>query len=163
MARHGIAESVIRDNGPHYSSEQRPRKKTVQTAKRILYTAKAKNKDPYLSLLEYRNTPVGNLKSPAQLLMSRRLRSILPATAKQLQSQVTCQQTVRERREVCQHRQQAYYNRSARPLPHLPVGAPIRFWQEDGSWKPAMVTRPADTDRSYRIKTREGQTCRRNR
>jgi hypothetical protein len=46
--------------------------------------AKADKRDPYLSLLEYRNTPVDNFKSPAQLLMSRRLRSILPSTNQQL-------------------------------------------------------------------------------
>ncbi|KAJ8382942.1 hypothetical protein SKAU_G00037200 [Synaphobranchus kaupii] len=148
MAQHGIAESVISENGacyslgefrhftetwgfthtttsPHYPQSNGLAEKTVQTAKRILYKAKAENKDPYLSLLEYRNTPVDNLKSQAQLLMSWRLRLILPATAKQLQPQVTCQQTVHKRREVCQHRQQAYYNRSARPLPHLPVGVPM--------------------------------------
>ncbi|XP_060769073.1 uncharacterized protein K02A2.6-like [Neoarius graeffei] len=116
FAHHGIAETVISDNGPCYSSEEFRRfantwgfthtttspcypqsnglaKKTVQTAKRmldkarqvylysafhtqwqfnVLYrgNAKAGNRDPYLALLEYRNTPVDNLRSPAQLLMS---------------------------------------------------------------------------------------------
>uniref|UniRef100_A0A0E9RI96 Uncharacterized protein n=1 Tax=Anguilla anguilla TaxID=7936 RepID=A0A0E9RI96_ANGAN len=36
--------------------------------------AHAQRSDPCLSLLEYRNTPVDGLRSPAQLLMSRRLR-----------------------------------------------------------------------------------------
>ena len=95
--------------------------------------------------------------------MSRRLRSILPTTAKQLQPQVVSQQAVRERREICQQRQQLYFNRTARPLPHLPEGTPIRFRQQDGSWTPATVTRPAHTDRSYHIPTSGGQTYRRNR
>ena len=186
MARHGIPESIISDNGPcyssgefrlfaeswgfthtttspHYPQSNGLAERTVQTAKSILDKAKAENKDPYLSLLEYRNTPVDNLKSPAQLLMSRRLRSILPATAKHLQPQIASQQAVHERREVCQQRQQAYYNRSARPLPQLPTGAPIRFRQEDGSWRPATVMHPAHTDRSYHIQAGEGQTYRRNR
>ena len=128
MARHGIPESIISDNGPcyssgefrlfaeswgfthtttspHYPQSNGLAERTVQTAKSILDKAKAENKDPYLSLLEYRNTPVDNLKSPAQLLMSRRLRSILPATAKHLQPQIASQQAVHERREVCQHKQ----------------------------------------------------------
>ncbi|KAI4880495.1 hypothetical protein NFI96_000640, partial [Prochilodus magdalenae] len=123
FARHGIPETVISDNGPCYSSTEfrsfsgawdfrhittSPRyprsnglaKRTVQTAKHILDKAKAENIDHYLGLLEHRNTPVDNLNSPAQLLMSRRLRSILPTTAKQLQPQVACQEAVRERREV---------------------------------------------------------------
>ncbi|CAI5681852.1 unnamed protein product [Oreochromis niloticus] len=186
MARHGIPESVISDNGPcyasskfqqfakswsfthtttspHYPQSNGLAEKTVQTAKKLLDKAKAEHKDPYLSLLEYRNTPVDNLKSPAQLLMSRRLRSILPATPKQLEPQVVCQQTVRERREVCQQRQQTYFNRAARPLPQLYPGTPVRFRQQDGSWKPAVVTRCADTSRSYNITTDTGQVYRRNR
>lgn len=105
MFRHGIPDTVVSDNGPPYSSSEfkifaeswgfthtttsphYPQsnglaEKYVQISKRILDKAKAENKDPYLSLLEYRKAPVDNLKSPAQLLMSRRLRSILPATPK---------------------------------------------------------------------------------
>lgn len=186
FARHGIAETVISDNGPCYSSEEfrrfanawdfthtttSPRypqsnglaEKTVQTAKRILDKAKAGNTDPYLALLEYRNTPVDNLQSPAQLLMSRRLRSILPATSRHLKPQVASQRAVQNRRKACQHRQQAYFNRGTRPLPHLPAGTPIRFRQEDGSWRPATVTQHAHTHRSYHIQTEDGQTLRRNR
>ncbi|CAI5673637.1 unnamed protein product [Oreochromis niloticus] len=185
MARHGIPESVISDNGPYYASSKFQQfaktcsfthtttsphytqsiglaEKTVQTAKKLLDKAKAEHKDPYLSLLEYQNTPVDNLKSPAQLLMSRRLRSILPATPKQLEPQVACQQTVRERREVCQQRQQTYFNRAARPLPQLHTGTPVRFSQQDGSWKPAVVTRCANMFRSYNITTDTGQVYRRN-
>jgi len=107
FARHGIPEKVVSDNGPqyrgkefedfaktwgfthtstspHYPQSNGLAEKTVQIAKLILTKAKMDRKDPYLSLLEYRNTPVDNFKSPAQLLMSRRLRSILPTTNKQL-------------------------------------------------------------------------------
>ncbi|KAL0194540.1 hypothetical protein M9458_008112, partial [Cirrhinus mrigala] len=133
FARHGIPERVISDNGPCYSADEfhrfaaewdfehcttSPRypqsnglaEKTVQTAKRILAKARADDKDYYLGLLEYRNTPVDNLKSPAQLLMSCRLRSILPITAAQLQPQVTPQHVLQNQRGACQHRQQRYYN-----------------------------------------------------
>lgn len=156
MARHGIPQSLISDNGPCYSSSKFQKfaktwgfthtttspyypqsnglaEKTVQTAMNLLEKAKSEHKDPYLSLLEYRNTPVDNLKSPAQLLMSPRLRSILHVTPKQLEPQVVCQQTVRERRELCQQRQQTYFNRTARPLPQLYPSTPVRFRQQDGS------------------------------
>lgn len=174
FARHGIAETVISENGPCYSSEEfrrftnawdfthtttSPRhpqsnglaEKTVQTAKHILDKAKAGNTDPYLALLEYRNTPVDNLQSPAQLLMSRRLRSILPATSRHLKPQVASQRAVQNRRKACQHRQQAYFNRGTRPLPHLPAGTPIRFRQEDGSWRPAAVTQHASRQKMDRL------------
>ena len=186
FARHGIPEQVISDNGPCYSSHEFKQfaeswgfrhvtssphypqsnglaEKTVQTAKRILTKAREDKKDPYLSLLEYRNTPVDGLKSPAQLLMSRRLRSILPTTALHLRPQVTPQEAVRARREKCQQRQQQHYNRSARPLSTLHAGTPIRFQQGDGRWKPATVIQPAETPRSYHITTSDGQRYRRNR
>ena len=53
--------------------------RTIQTLKRILKKADYENKDPYLSLFEFRNTPVSGLPySPAQIIMSKRLRSKLP-------------------------------------------------------------------------------------
>ena len=109
MARHGIPEQVFSDNGPQFScaefaqfantwgcihSTSSPRypqsnglaEKAVQTAKRIVMKATASDRDPYIALLEYRTTPISDCgKSTAQLLMSRRLRSILPSTPASLQ------------------------------------------------------------------------------
>ena len=59
---------------PHYPQSTGPAKNTVQTAKRIQDKVKATNKDPYLGLLQYHNTPVD----------PKSLRSIFPVTAKQL-------------------------------------------------------------------------------
>ena len=62
--------------------------KEVQTVKNLLTKAKQDRRDPYLGLLEYRNTPIDDIGSPAQLLMSRGLRSIIPTTNAQLQPKV---------------------------------------------------------------------------
>jgi transposase InsO family protein len=101
FARHGIPEVVISDNGPQYSCQDYKHfaskwgfqlktsspvypqsnglaERTVQTD--LLQKAKASGEDPYLSLLSYRNTPVSDAGSPAQLLMNRRLRTDLPTT-----------------------------------------------------------------------------------
>ena len=56
----------------------------MQTLKQLMKKAKAECKDPYLSLLELRNTPVDGLAIPAKLSMSRRLRSLIPCTEKHL-------------------------------------------------------------------------------
>ena len=103
FARYGIPSVVRSDNGPQYSGQEYQQfskewkfehqtsspyypksnglaEKAVQTVKMLLTKAKADGKDPYLSLLEYRNTPIDDVGSPAQLLMSRRLQSILPNT-----------------------------------------------------------------------------------
>jgi hypothetical protein len=124
--------------------------------------AKADKKDPYISLLEYRNTPVDGFRSPAQLLMSRRLRSILPTTSQQLQPETVSGNDVHARREQKQQHQAKYYNRSAKPLTPLRDGDHVRI-QESGKWKPAVVIKPADTYRSYHVSTAGGQIFRRNR
>lgn len=101
FATHGIPLEVYADNMPFGSKEcfdfskkwsfkfvtSSPRypqsnglaERAVQTAKNIL----RKTESLQLSLLEYRNTPItGTDKSPAQMLMSRMLRSKLPAMTK---------------------------------------------------------------------------------
>ena len=93
FARHGIPRTVKSDNGPQYTAEEykkfskewrfnhvtsphhpqanRLAEKSVQIVKNLLTKAKLGNKDPYLSLLEHRNTDIYNVGSPAQLCMSR--------------------------------------------------------------------------------------------
>ena len=101
----GIPRMLMTDNGPQFSSAEfstfakewgikhitssphHPQsnglaEKTVQTAKRIIEKSYQSGTEPYLAFLEYRNTPVDNLASPAQLLMSRELKSMLPAHPK---------------------------------------------------------------------------------
>ena len=58
--------------------------------------ANAEYKDPYLSLLELHNTPVDGLASPAQLSMSKRLRSSIPGTEKHLQPVVIISEQIEE-------------------------------------------------------------------
>ena len=101
FSRIGIPEIVRTDNGPQFNSRQFKRfgkrlgipihtksspeyprsnslaEKTVQTAKNSLENAKEDNKDPHLAMLEARNTPVDNYKSPAELACGRQLQSIL--------------------------------------------------------------------------------------
>ena len=56
--------------------------KAVQTVKRLMTKARHDGNDPYLALLEYRNTPwSGTLGSPAQRLMGRRTKTLLPVSS----------------------------------------------------------------------------------
>ena len=52
--------------------------RTVQTVKKLLMKARKSGNDPYLALLELRNTPLGGLESPVQLLYGRRTGTVLP-------------------------------------------------------------------------------------
>ncbi|CAC5408775.1 unnamed protein product [Mytilus coruscus] len=103
FARHGIPETFISDGGPQYSSftfkqfaqsygfrhiMSSPRfaqskglaERSVQTIKNML----KKSDDEYNSLLSYRTTPLANGYSPAELLMGRKLRTLVPVAPKNL-------------------------------------------------------------------------------
>lgn len=184
FARHGIPEVVVSDNGPQYASKEfetfsqtwefkhttasphYPQsnglaERTVKTAKSLMDKARANGRDPYLSLLEYRNMPVDNFRSPAQLLMSRRLRSVLPSTKSQLQPEIVSYKDGHAKWQQRQQYQKRYYDTSSKPLPPLHSGECVRV-QEQGRWKPAVIIQPADTERSYILRTHDGQMYRRN-
>ena len=185
FARHGIPETVFSDNGTNFastefqmfaknwdfkhvtSSPEFPQsnglaERSVQTAKNILSKAKADHTNPLLSILEYRATPVDGLASPAQLLMGRRLRSILPTTTQKLTPEVINPNTVRVTRDTCQSRQKTYFDRSARPLPPLHQGDRVFLQRGHKQWQPATVTQTGQ-HRSYHVQTPDGKTFRRNR
>lgn len=134
----------------------------MQIAKTLLSKSNDDKKDLFLSILEYRNTPVDSFRSPAQLLMTRRLRSTLPTTHNQLQPETVNCSEMYQNRTSQQERQKKYYDRSAKPLTQLHVGQSVGL-QEHGRWKPAVVIKPADTERSYQVRTAEEQEYRRNR
>lgn len=187
FARHGIPTTVRSDNGPQYTAKESklfaqqwkfehqtsspyyPKanglaEKAVAIVKRLLSLAKQDDKDPYLSLLECRNTPVDNVASPAQILMSRRLRSHLPITDSQLQPQVIDPERIQKKLEEKQAKQKRYYDRGSRQLPVVREGEKIRL-QPQNKWKPAVVTKILETPRSsvYIVQTSTGQKLRRNR
>ena len=185
FARHGIPEIVKSDNGTHYSSAEFAKfaedwkfshvtssptypksnglaEKTVQTIKTTLEKAKRDSKDPYLAILEQRNTPVDNFKSPAQLSMGRRLRSLLPSTINHLIPETPSHQETQERFRKKQAEQKAYHDKAAISLPPLKMGEQVRL-RKDGIWKPAKVIEVFNTPRSYFVETPDGAVYRRNR
>ena len=103
FARHGIPERLISDNGPQFiaadfakladkygfthttTSPGYPQpngeiERTVQTVKNML----KKTREPQRALLAYRSTPLQHGFSPAELLMGRRIRSMIPTSPSQL-------------------------------------------------------------------------------
>ncbi|XP_065941089.1 uncharacterized protein [Magallana gigas] len=146
-------------SSPYHQQANGLAERTVQTAKRLLEKAKTDGKDPYLGLLEYRNTPT-DTGSPAQLLMSRELRSILPITKKQLRPKTINRTETYKERARSQHRQQYYYNRTTKSQKEIPHGHKVRFKLKK-DWKPANVI--AQDNRSYQLITPDGAMYRRNR
>ena len=134
----------------------------MQTVKWILTKAKENNRDPYLAMLEYRNTPTDSNASPTQLLMGRRTRAILPITKSQLRPCTVDPESFHRARELKQQSQKKYYDRGAKELPLMSRGDPVGV-QLEKKWTPAVITDVASTPRSFIVQTPSGQLFRRNR
>ena len=71
----------LKTSSPTYAQSNGMAEKAVQTAKRLLSKAKKDKRDPYLALLDYRNTPRDKeLGSPVQRLMGRTTKTTLPTS-----------------------------------------------------------------------------------
>lgn len=87
----------------------------IQAITKLLSNAFEDGNDQYIALLQFTNISVSGLKeSPAQLLMSRMLKSKLRTTAPLLKPQVihNAYHKVKERRDKLK----SYYDRNAKPL-----------------------------------------------
>ena len=112
FARHEIPNTVFSDNGPQFDSDDfrsftrewefsrvssRPGyaqsngmvESAVKTVKSLIKKANEDNTDPWLAILDHRNTPTeGMNSSPAQRLLSRRTRTLLPTSETLLKPQL---------------------------------------------------------------------------
>ncbi|UYV81537.1 K02A2.6-like [Cordylochernes scorpioides] len=114
----GIPETLVCDNGPPFFSKEfqnftrtwnivhvtsspyhaqsnRMVERTVQTLKKLIKRCGEESTDPYLALLNLRNTPQNNLPSPAQIMMSRKLRHTRPADPLSIKDRVWFQKDKR--------------------------------------------------------------------
>ncbi|KAI4883685.1 hypothetical protein NFI96_009381, partial [Prochilodus magdalenae] len=121
--------------------------------------------DPWKAILHWRNTPTENTNSsPAQRLMSRRLKSSIPVT----NNKATGVMRVTGVTENLRHRKQlakSFYDRSARDLAELEIGETVRMkplpGDSSGRWKVGTCLRRV-APRSYLVDV-DGSTYRRNR
>lgn len=119
-----------------------------------------------MAILDYRNMPTQGMdSSPAQRLMNRRTKTLLPTTRALLQPRVTYPE--REKHDLAkkQEQQAKHYNCGARDLQELAEGDVVRmkpFRLGDEIWKKAVVTARLD-ERSYTVETPEGGVYLRNR
>ena len=185
MARWGISEKVISDNGPCYKSQEFAEfarqwdfdhqvisayhsqsnglsEKFVSICKNILTKAKESKTDPLIGILEYRTTPLESGYSPAQLSMGRQLRSVLPTTQDNLKPKVISPNLVKESIKCSKQKQKDYYDRQSKTLEPLKLGQSARIQQLDKTWKPATVVDQRN-ERSYTVQCPDGTLYTRNR
>lgn len=183
FARLGLPLEVVSDNSPFTSAEFRrfaerceflhttssPRYSqsngrvecAVKMAKRLMTKAAEMNTDPFLALLEWRNTPSEQLgPSPAQLMMGRRTRTLLPTVNKLLDTPTSSAASAALVR--AKEKQAAYYNRGAKERPSLSKGDTVRvkFDNRAADWRKAEIV-DVLPHRSYNVRFADGTVRRR--
>lgn len=187
FARHGIPLTVVSDGGPQFTSGEFARfsqewefnhiitsptnaqsngmaERNVQTAKNIFKKVMEENKDIYLALLLYRNMEVDGAFSPAQILMSRRLRNILPSSYKLLKPEVINTNKYKEFLKDRQNYNSNYYNcQGTKTLKPINKGTSVVVQTKPGGiWTPGTVIERL-RDRTYKVKMSTGSILLRNR
>jgi hypothetical protein len=179
FARHGIPEIVHTDNGPPFDSQEMRRfaqewefeltssspgnsrsNGKAEAAVKIIKGFLKKSPDKWKALLNWRNTPTEGLgSSPVQRLMSRRTKTGLPITDQALLPEVIDLQTTVEKKEIEKRKEKWYHDRSAKTLPELEYGTPVRVQMTSGEQRRGITI---GTPRSYRVQV-GNNTLRRNR
>ena len=186
LARHGIMDLLISDNGPQYSSAEfkeftrqygiqhltssplRPQsnglaEKAVQTIKRMMIKCIQTNTDFYLALMDLRNCPREDIGSPSQRLMGRTIQSLIPTTESALRPRTIPPEVVIRGLERMKEKEKNYYDRSKKSLPSCSPDQAIRM-KAANRWIPAEYVREDDTPRSHIVRAGpHGHEYRRNR
>ena len=147
-------------SSPRYPQSNGRVERAVSVAKKLMIKAQETNTDPYLALLDYRNTPSEQLGlSPVQLMFGRRTRTLLPTAESLLDSPsfAAASQSLSQ----AKHKQAFYYNRHAKPRPALKKGDTVRVRYDDRpDWRLAQVDKVLP-HRSYEVRFPDGTTRRR--
>ena len=154
FARFGIPDVLVTYNGPQFSSAEfsvfartwdfdhvtsSPKypqsngnaENAVKTVKRLFKKCKDSGQSEFLALLDWRNTPTEGMgTSPAQRLLGRRCRTLLPIADSLLKPRYDTDTDNRALIGIKQC-QQYYYNRAVKPLKTITPGETVRrdlYW-----------------------------------
>jgi hypothetical protein len=186
LARHGIPECLVSDNGTQFTAQvfkdfmrqwnithetispgnskaNGAAESAVKIFKRIVRKCKASNEDPFLGFLNLRNTPTaGMTTSPAQRLMGRQTRALMPVSDSKLEHREIDSKGEAMKKEDKRVREGKY---SGKEFSMLKVGENVRiqpYSKDTREWKEGKIEKQI-TSRSYQVKTSDGKSLRRNR
>ncbi|CAH2101985.1 unnamed protein product [Euphydryas editha] len=189
FARHGIPHIAISDNGPPFNSNELSNfmrewqikhitsspyhsrsnglvERSIRTIKNILKKCYSDKKDPYLAILQFRNTPKSCGYSPAQMCMSRRLRTRIPISDCNLKPKCIDYKKMKQHIDTYKQKTSLYYNQHTKSLPSLKKGEKVYFKKQPhntyNAWIPGIISKVGPETRSYIISSPEGE-FRRNR
>jgi hypothetical protein len=155
---------IHKTSSPTHSQSNGLAERYIQIAKNMFKKADHEGKDRYLALLEYRNTPISkefNYKTPSELLLGRKIKSLLPNFEKPSKENWNIQKTLYDNA----WKQKLYYDKGSRNLSNLNEGQKVVLINNDKR-KPnyyAEVVRRDVRPNSFKIKTETGQEIYRNR
>ena len=160
--REPLRQNDFVTSSPHYAQSNGKSENAVKTLKLFFAKAKQSGESEYMALLDWRDTPSeGMSTSPAQRLMGRRCKTLLPTAGTLLKPRYD---TDADTRALAgrKRRQSFYYNQHARPLTPIDEGATVRMrLPGEKTWTPGTCTEQVNS-RSYRVKV-GGTVYRRNR
>lgn len=134
----------------------------IQTIKGIIKKSVLNNSDLNLALLQYRNTPLTGTYSPAQVLMSRNLRMILPSTNRNLQPKLIDARQYNIRLEKTKRLSEQYYNKKGREYPNFTNSQTVYVQTKPNSiWLPGKVIEKL-SNRRFKVRLDSGSILVRN-
>ena len=147
-------------SSPHYPRSNGLAERMVRTVKSLLKKCAMTNQDPLIAMLHLRATPVdSHMKSPAEILFGRPIRTTLPSHHL-AREQSTTEHLLHRQTEM----KETHDKHAGNELPPLHVGQPVRVLHpKEHTWIPAKVSRVCEEPRSYEISTPNGAVLRRNR
>ena len=121
------------------------------------------SEDPYLALLNYRATPLPWCKrSPAELLMGRRIRTRVPQLPELLKPGWSYLEEFRKQNQKFKAKQKRNFDKRHRTRESDAIPSDSKVWiTSEGDRAEGTVTSPANSPRSYLVETPAG-TVRRN-
>jgi len=180
---HGIPSKLLTDNGPQFasgefrsfasewsfehvtSSPYFPQSNSfaenaLKQAKSLLEKCKKDGSDPLLGLLNLRNVARDQVQgSPAQWLMSRRTRCVLPVARKLLIPKALNTRHVSSHLKLKCQQQKSYHDQHAKPLLPLRSQQVVQLQTDRGYQKVGVVKQPAPQPRSYVVEAEGKEYC----
>ena len=182
----GVPAMVSSDNGPQfasieyrnfldrwnvtarYSSPYHPQSNghaeaAVKVLKKLVLTSSASiaSEEFQKGLLQLRNEPLHDGRSPAEHLFGHKLRSLVPARRNAFSPE--WQALANGRIKAVMQKTKAYYDKSAHSLRPLRVGQTVAIQNTKGRWEETGVIVEKNSDRSYYVQTSGREARRRNR
>lgn len=183
FATHGIPLEIVADNVPFGSREFRqfcskndikiittsPRysqangfaEKAVGIAKNLIKKTHEEKTELWRALLEYRNSPLKEVDaSPAELLMSRKTRTMVPMSKKLFLPSVvpSIEKNITNKNQKCKD----HYDRTAGVERSFEKGDKIWYHDDRHGWIKATIEDKHNTPRSYWIRLTNDTVLRRN-